>query len=494
MRWSWRADSGAGTLEYGALVALAAALVAALIGSGVPSQVTPAVTAAVCDLYDAGHCADRDGGSGEPGGEPGGEPSGAPGDGPGEGGPGDSDGSGDPQDGVQEAGTGPGSDPELEQQIKDAQEKYDDLLKEHDEKKGEAGDIDEELMDLLKELIGWNDAKKCFTEGDILACLETAITALPWGKALKFVSKIPKAYKLFDKWRKGTKAYDKIKGQLDRQKKKLDDLKKKRDQQKKDPDKNGDKDRPKSCPTRAPAPNSFAPGTPVLLADGSTAPIEDIRVGDEVHAFDPSTGEEGPRPVTDLIRGSGEKTLVDITVIGGGSTGTITATGGHPFWDPESAEWAAAEELATGTVLRTDTGDWARVTGAEVRSAPQRVYNLTVADLHTYYVRAGAVEPVLVHNSNADPCGPPLKSLHPDSSLDKSSLDFWKKKDTDEIVASLRPGAEESLKVKPDGTIMNGNTRIAVLRERGYDIDSLPREPYGGKKPMTDEDFWDMDQ
>jgi len=88
----------------------------------------------------------------------------------------------------------------------------------------------------------------------------------------------------------------------------------------------------------------------------------------------------------------------------------------------------------------------------------------------------------------------PLKPLHPDSSLDKSSLDFWHKQDTEDIVFSLRPGAHEPLIAKPDGTIMNGNTRIEVLRSRGYDVDSLPREPYGGGRPMTDEDFWDMDQ
>jgi hypothetical protein len=117
-------------------------------------------------------------------------------------------------------------------------------------------------------------------------------------------------------------------------------------------------------------------------------------------------------------------------------------------------------------------------------------YNLTVDHLHTYYVEAGNT-PVLVHDSG--PCDPPLKSLHPDSSLDKSSLDFWGKKDTDDIVFSLRPGAHEALRVKPDGTIANGNTRVKVLRERGYDVDSLPREPYGGRT-MTEEDFWDMDQ
>ncbi|WP_254886268.1 RHS repeat-associated core domain-containing protein [Streptomyces sp. NA02950] len=91
-------------------------------------------------------------------------------------------------------------------------------------------------------------------------------------------------------------------------------------------------------------------------------------------------------------------------------------------------------------------------------------------------------------------CGEPLTPLHPDSSLDRSSLDFWHKQDTEDIVFSLRPGAHEPLIVKPDGTIMNGNTRIAVLRSRGYDVDSLPRESYGGGRPMTDEDFWDMDQ
>src|SRR5690606_10982487 len=75
------------------------------------------------------------------------------------------------------------------------------------------------------------------------------------------------------------------------------------------------------------ASNSFLPGTPVLLADGTTTPIEDITPGDEVWAFDPRTGEEGPRKVTDTTTGDGPKTLVDITTTdGSGTTGTITAT------------------------------------------------------------------------------------------------------------------------------------------------------------------------
>jgi hypothetical protein len=44
------------------------------------------------------------------------------------------------------------------------------------------------------------------------------------------------------------------------------------------------------------------------------------------------------------------------------------------------------------------------------------------------------------------------------------------------MVKSLQPGNPEALKIKPDGRIINGNTRIKVLEERGFDINSLPRE------------------
>ncbi|GAA1081986.1 Hint domain-containing protein [Nocardiopsis composta] len=98
------------------------------------------------------------------------------------------------------------------------------------------------------------------------------------------------------------------------------------------------------------ASNSFLPGTPVLLADGTTTPIEDITAGDEVWAFDPLTGKEGPREVTDTITGDGPKTLVDInTDDGSGNTGSVTATDAHPFWTPEPAQWVDAIDLEPGT-------------------------------------------------------------------------------------------------------------------------------------------------
>ena len=71
---------------------------------------------------------------------------------------------------------------------------------------------------------------------------------------------------------------------------------------------------------------------------------------------------------------------------------------------------------------------------------------------------------------------PALKAIHPESSLRKSSLDYWGKKSNQEIIDSLKPGAIEPLITYPDGRIAQGNTRIKILRDRGVDVDQLPRQ------------------
>ena len=47
---------------------------------------------------------------------------------------------------------------------------------------------------------------------------------------------------------------------------------------------------------------------------------------------------------------------------------------------------------------------------------------------------------------------------------------------TDRLVESLRPGQPAALKARPDGTVLEGHQRLAVRRERGVDLDTLPRE------------------
>ncbi|MES9508502.1 polymorphic toxin-type HINT domain-containing protein [Streptomyces sp. NPDC000609] len=146
---------------------------------------------------------------------------------------------------------------------------------------------------------------------------------------------------------------------------------------------------------------SFTADTPVLMADGTRKPIKDIKTGDKVLATDPQTGETGPRAVTALIEGNGEKQLVDLTIDTGQAQkekiGSITATESHPFWVPALHQWVEAGSLKAGQWLRTSAGTWGQITATQHRAQSTKVYNLTVDDLHTYYVLAG-VSPVLVHN------------------------------------------------------------------------------------------------
>ncbi|MDT4896239.1 MAG: hypothetical protein QOH25_1316 [Acidobacteriota bacterium] len=73
-----------------------------------------------------------------------------------------------------------------------------------------------------------------------------------------------------------------------------------------------------------------------------------------------------------------------------------------------------------------------------------------------------------------------LRRIHADETLEtgagRFSLAYWRQRSAEEIIGSLRPGKSEALKVKPDGRILNGNIRVKILEERGFDIDSLERE------------------
>jgi hypothetical protein len=74
---------------------------------------------------------------------------------------------------------------------------------------------------------------------------------------------------------------------------------------------------------------------------------------------------------------------------------------------------------------------------------------------------------------------PRLRRIHPDSTYERGSakygLESIRRMSTYDIVDSLTPNSAEPLTVKLDGRIFDGNTRIKVLQERGYDINTLPR-------------------
>ncbi len=70
----------------------------------------------------------------------------------------------------------------------------------------------------------------------------------------------------------------------------------------------------------------------------------------------------------------------------------------------------------------------------------------------------------------------PLKPLHPEQTLIQQKLNQFRRMRTEELITSLLPGHPGALKTRADGTILDGHHRIQVLRERGIDVDQLPRE------------------
>jgi hypothetical protein len=80
----------------------------------------------------------------------------------------------------------------------------------------------------------------------------------------------------------------------------------------------------------------------------------------------------------------------------------------------------------------------------------------------------------------SDESRPPLRRIHSEGTLESGvgrfSLNYWRGRKTGEVVESLRPGRPEALRVKPDGRVVNGNVRVKVLEERGFDVDGLERE------------------
>ncbi|MBX9579082.1 MAG: hypothetical protein K2X87_02140 [Gemmataceae bacterium] len=71
---------------------------------------------------------------------------------------------------------------------------------------------------------------------------------------------------------------------------------------------------------------------------------------------------------------------------------------------------------------------------------------------------------------------PPLTPLHADDTLIPSKLAKYGRLTTDELIDSLEPGRLGALKARPDGTMIDGHHRVKVLRDRGVDVDRLPRE------------------
>jgi len=136
--------------------------------------------------------------------------------------------------------------------------------------------------------------------------------------------------------------------------------------------------------------NSFD-GDTLVATENGLRPIKEIEIGDKVWAFNEETGEKSLQEVVHLIFGEGTKELVDITLENGE---LLTATTEHPFY--VNNEWVNAGDLTNSSDLLSFGGENIAIEFIKSYTQEQEVYNLTVANDHTYYVGKNAI---LSHNA-----------------------------------------------------------------------------------------------
>ncbi|ROP28170.1 intein/intein [Couchioplanes caeruleus] len=158
--------------------------------------------------------------------------------------------------------------------------------------------------------------------------------------------------------------------------------------------------------------NSFRADTRVLMADGDTVPIKDIRPGQQVLAADPVSQETAAQPVT-AVHVNTDTELTDLTLADGS---VVHTTAHHPFWTPAEQRWTDAQDLVAGTILSSTDGVSTTVQSVHNFTGSMTMYNLTVDRLHTYYVMA-ANTPVLVHNTDCDHIALGLEDVDGESAL-----------------------------------------------------------------------------
>lgn len=274
----------------------------------------------------------------------------------------------------------------------------------------------EELPDLLGDLTGFNDLRDCFTKFDLWACAGI----IPWarilkliksagriidavGKALRWEDRVSEARAMMSRWS------DRVNALVRQGMAKLDDLRRAK----------------ASC-------HSFPPGTKVLMADGTTRPIEQVALGDKVLATDPATGRTVSRKVVATWAHDNEPQRTEITVdtdgAAGSATATLTGTDWHPVWEPRLERWVPLGNLQVGSWLQTSSGSWVQATAVRKYHGTGKVHDLTIEDVHTYHVLAG-ITPVLVHNCSPSTvqsrmyvAGRPGADATPQASLPESAV------------------------------------------------------------------------
>ncbi|MFF3982282.1 DddA-like double-stranded DNA deaminase toxin [Streptomyces sp. NPDC001828] len=269
------------------------------------------------------------------------------------------------------------------------------------------------LRNIIWELTGLNDIKECIQNPTAFGCTMAAAGVLPLGK-LRLLGKIDKGVEALKDYRKTRRSV--------------------------------------GCLVGA-ATHSFPAGTKVLMADGTGRPIEQVQPGDSVTATNPANGETGSRAVTRAIHTPDDRNFTNVTLT---DASHLTSTDRHPYWVENRKRWIDAANLRVGDALRTPVGTAVQIGSISHWTGLQPAYDLTVDDLHTFYVSTGTTN-VLVHNNDE---GCPL----------------WVRKALDKLPSSPEGATTEGYVFYPDGKPLWEKTVKSGVGENSEEINKYLRE------------------
>jgi RHS repeat-associated protein len=213
---------------------------------------------------------------------------------------------------------------------------------------------------------------------------------------------------------------------------------------------------------------SFAPATLVATARGEQA-IGKLHVGDKVWAYNPKTHQMELEPVLHVWINH-DNDLVDLTLItinhaphsavGTKTSETIHTNKKHPFLTKEKGFLPVAKIKLGMHVLRAD-GTYGVVIGWKVVPGSKVMYNLEVAQDHTYTVGTGQW---VVHNASCTVKD--LDPLHsPETSGRRPKLENLSDQELLDSVNNPKYGDPIRISTKT-GKVVNGNGRAYELLRR----------------------------
>lgn len=134
----------------------------------------------------------------------------------------------------------------------------------------------------------------------------------------------------------------------------------------------------------------FPAGT-LINAEHRQMPIEQIKTGDKVWAFDEASGSIELKEVLQTVNRECDHTIELYT-----NHETIETTAEHPFYT--STGWKDAADLEAGDRIVTKGGDEVEITQTKFNYQPKRVYNFEVADWYRYF--AGFLSWLIIFQNN----------------------------------------------------------------------------------------------